>query len=86
MKNTNFLYVLLFVGIAAFSCTSADRNPNGYGEDEKGKTDTSGSIRSLQPDSTGATDTTQDPSHLDENNDQRGTRIKAAPDSAGVKR
>ncbi|WP_146198744.1 hypothetical protein [Pararcticibacter amylolyticus] len=84
MKIKFFLFAVM-ISFMVQGCTSSDRNPNGYGEDEKGA-DTSGSISGLMPDSSGTADTAQNPTHLDENNDQRGTRIKAAPDSAGQKR
>ncbi|KAA8484130.1 hypothetical protein BDE36_3667 [Arcticibacter tournemirensis] len=73
-----FVYVLALSSIVLACGQSNNR--------DKGSGDTSESIDGLLPDTSDtATTGLADSSHLDENNDQRGTRIQAGPDSANRK-
>lgn len=79
-----FGYILAFSSLA-LACGQSN-NRDGNNEDHKGSEDTSELIRGLIPDTTDSgMSESSDTTHLDENNDQRGTRIHAGPDSANKK-
>lgn len=84
MTLKTFGYILTFSSLVLACGQSSNRD--GYNEDHKGSQDTSESISGLLPDTSdsGKSDSS-DITHLDENNDQRGTRIHAGPDSANKK-
>lgn len=81
MKKITY-WGLFFCSAILFSCTSPENVKNAQGTKDE-TYDTTGGVSKVTSDSSSASST--NPTHLDENNDQRGTRIKAGTDSSAKK-